>query len=103
MNKLVGILDYPNHAGAKEQATSMENAERIEKTGRAESLRDRVRKLFAIGVELTADEIAQTLGEPYIAIRPRLSELRTLGLIEPNGTRRPSSNGGTSHVWRWVK
>lgn len=103
MNKLVGILDYPHHAGAKEPTTSTENAERIERSGRAKTLRERVKAEFETGIHVTADEMAELLGEPPRAIQPRVAELRAQGLIEPSGIRRKGSGGGTAHVWRWVK
>jgi predicted ArsR family transcriptional regulator len=95
------LFSYPYTAGYKEPTTSRENAERIEKSGKAETLRQRVLSCFqASGAIATADEIAAFLGEHILAIRPRLSELRAKGLIEPTGERRQSSCGGTAHVWK---
>jgi len=49
---------------------------------------------------LTADECAEALGEDVLSIRPRVSELGTLGLIQrTTGTRRNAS-GRAARVWR---
>jgi predicted ArsR family transcriptional regulator len=91
---------YPESAGYRDQTTSRENAERIEETGRAATLRAKVLAFFENGGEATADEVADILNQPYRAVQPRLSELRNKGLIEPTGERRMGSGGGTAHVWR---
>jgi len=91
---------YPHVAGFRDPDTSRENAERIEASGRAATLRAKVLAFFEGGGEATADEVAEAMQQPYRAIQPRLSELRTKGLIEPTGERRIGSGGGTAHVWR---
>lgn len=91
---------YPETAGFREHTTSRENAERIEETGRAATLRARVMAFFEAGGEATADEVAEQLQSSYRAIQPRISELRAQDLIEPTGERRVGSGGGTAHVWR---
>lgn len=91
---------YPDEAGFKEGSTSQENAERIEASGRASTLRQRVLFFFQQGGRATADELAGIMREPFLAIRPRLSELRTKGLIEPTGERRRAAGGGVAHVWQ---
>jgi hypothetical protein len=101
--KQFNFFEYPHHAGFKENSTSRENAERIETTGRAATLRERVRTYFALGGEATADELAGILQQPFRAVQPRVSELRNLGFIEPTGERRVGSGGGTAHVWRKVQ
>lgn len=75
----------------------------IESKGRADTLREAVKAFFAGGGTGTADEVAGVLGEPILAIRPRCSELRKLGLITETGERRKSDGGRPSHVWRWVR
>lgn len=91
---------YPNAAGFKEQTTSREAAEAIEKSGRAAKLRDKVEAYFILGNDATADEVADVLGVTPFSVRPRCSELYRLGLIERTGERRPSSEGRPSHVYR---
>ncbi len=95
-------MKYPDSAGFKEMTTSREAAERIKGSGRAKSLRERVwAVLNDDGIHLTADEIAFFLHESPFSIRPRLAELRALGMIEPTGKRRSNqATGGTAHVWR---
>lgn len=98
------LLDYPLTAGAKEYTTSLEAAEQIEKSGRAEILRMKVLGWFVDGNEGTADECAAALNENHLSIRPRLSELHAAYWIEPTGERRKSLAGGRSaHVWRKVR
>lgn len=48
----------------------------------------------------TADEIAEIVGETVLAIRPRLSELKKLGKIEPTGERGKNASGQSAHRWR---
>lgn len=47
---------------------------------------------------LTADEIAGRLGRHLLTIRPRLTELRELGLVERTADTRPSALGNGQHV-----
>lgn len=49
---------------------------------------------------LTADEVARFLEQSELAIRPRLSELKRLGLIEDSGLRRTNDSGKSATVWR---
>lgn len=49
---------------------------------------------------LTADEAAAALDQSVLAIRPRLSELKRLGLIEDSGIRRTNESGKSAAVWR---
>jgi predicted ArsR family transcriptional regulator len=52
------------------------------------------------GQGMTADEIADALGYSVLAIRPRVSELRNMGLIEPTGERRRNASGMSAAVVR---
>lgn len=101
MNSLFSWANtYPQVAGYREQITSKENAERIEASGKAQTLRDRVRAFFEAGGQATADEIALHLDVPFRALQPRVSELRAQGFIVATGERRKGSGGGSAHVWR---
>tara|TARA_A200000159_G_scaffold60004_1_gene55594 strand:+ start:170 stop:400 length:231 start_codon:yes stop_codon:yes gene_type:complete len=51
----------------------------------------------------TADEIAFHLNLSILSIRPRISELNTLGMIEKTGERRKNESGNSAHVWRVSK
>lgn len=95
--------DYPDAAGYKEVTTSLEAAEKIERSGRAATLRAKVQRYFEEGGRATADEVASLLGENILAIRPRVAELNVKGLIEPTGERHRNLAGGMAHVWRWKK
>lgn len=48
----------------------------------------------------TADEVAEALGLSVLAIRPRVTELRKLGLIAATEKRRRNISGQTAVVWR---
>jgi predicted ArsR family transcriptional regulator len=93
-------MQYPLFAGFKEQTTSREAANAIEASGKAQTLREKVEAFFATGRTGTADEVAAWLGESPFSLRPRISELYQLGLIERTGERRKSSVGRSSHVYR---
>ncbi len=94
------LFRFPVAAGFKENTTSRDAAEAIEKSGKAGRLRDRTRKLFAMGFVGTADEAAEWLGEHPLAIRPRCSELHLTGFLKKTGNRRASIEGGRmSHEW----
>lgn len=94
------LFTYPHKAGFKDNSTSREAAEAIEASGRAPDLRTRVASFFIVGRTATADEVAVAIGETIYAIRPRVSELYKMDLIERTGERRPSANGQASHVYR---
>lgn len=89
--------DYPDAPGAKERTTSLEAALTVAK----DILQRRQRVLDAVRArEGSADEIAERLGVSPLSVRPRLSELRKLGLIEPSGRRVRNASGASAHVWR---
>lgn len=90
---------YPGHAGFKEKTTSLDAAIEVEKGGRAARLRDGVLAQLAFGPQ-TADEIAAAMGESPLAIRPRVSELKTDGKIEPTTDRRENASGMSARVWK---
>jgi predicted ArsR family transcriptional regulator len=91
---------YPGTPGYKEGTTSRAAAEAMEPS--AESLRGMV--LEALTWKwMTADEVAEQIGQTVLAIRPRCSELRVMGLIEPSGERRQNISGREAHVWRRVE
>ena len=97
------LFDFPMSAGFKENTTSREAAEAIEKHGRAARLRDDVAAYYRAGHKATADECAAALNENPLSLRPRVSELHARGLLKPTGERRASLAGGRqSHVWEWA-
>lgn len=88
------IRRYPCHAGTKTGTTSSEAAERIEASGRAETLRQQCLAALKDG-GATAKELAAYLQVDICSVRPRLSELKARQLIEESGLRRDKQ-----HVWR---
>lgn len=95
-------LAYPRRAGFKEPTTSKEAADRMERRGRAASLRAAVLGAFELGFTGTADELAFRLGQSVLAIRPRVTELHKQGLLEPTGERHRNESGASAHVWQLV-
>lgn len=88
----IDLFQYPFRAGAKEESTSRDAARKIERSGRAEALRQRV--LFALRCPATNKELVKRLGEDINSIRPRTTELKQQGLVEATGERR-----GGEHEW----
>jgi len=90
---------YPDAPGWKENDTSREAAEAIApRVGRLQAL------VYAFLQEhpgYTADEIADAIGEDFMAIRPRVSELRKMGRIAPDG-RGLSRSNKACHTWKVV-
>ena len=93
--------EYPSAPGFKKYGTSAEAAERI--SAEAGTLRAKVLAIFRDGHELTADQVAEMLGKSVLSIRPRLSELVAVHLIEPTGRRRLNVSGMSADVMRLVR
>lgn len=88
---------YPAVAGCKDYGGTSEQAAK-----EIQSVAGRLRlaviaTLQGLGAA-TADEIAQSLGESILSIRPRCSELRRLGLIRRTGERRTNHSGKSADV-----
>ena len=95
-------MSYPNTPGYtpgyKVDGPSRDaaNAER----SRAATFRDKVMEYFSTElVRFTADEIAGLMNESILSIRPRLSELVSMGRIEDSGARRKNASGHKATVW----
>lgn len=93
-------LSYHAIPGHKAPGTSADAALSI--AGRAETLRNRVLAVLMIR-SMTADEVAEYLGESILSIRPRLSELRAMRLTVDTGERRPNASGHRAIVWAAVR
>lgn len=91
---------YPQHPGYKVGGPSQEAAVKI--APKAKTLRDQVVEAFTYHqrIGLTADELAGLLNSNVLSIRPRVSELFRLGIIEDTKTRRTNQSGSTVTVWR---
>tara|TARA_E500000081_G_C6080604_1_gene327541 strand:+ start:645 stop:962 length:318 start_codon:yes stop_codon:yes gene_type:complete len=97
------MTDYPSSPGYKEDSTSREAAEAMQPCAarmRAAAL-NYLESFYPRG--FTADEIAFHLNLSILSIRPRISELNTLGMIEKTGERRKNESGNSAHVWRVSK
>lgn len=88
---------YPLEPGFKRTNTSKEAAGSM-KASKATLQAAVLRKLEA--GEFTADEVAEQLEQSILSIRPRFSELRTLGKIVDTGQRRQNESGRNGIVWR---
>lgn len=89
---------YPAGPGFKRRDTSYDAAKEIER--RAPRLqRECLDQLLLYG-PMTADECATNLGMDKLSIRPRFSELATLGKIADTGERRRNTSGKLAVVWK---
>lgn len=89
---------YPAVPGSKAAGTSSDAAEAMKP--RAGILRAKVLDCLREYGPMTADECADALRESVLAIRPRFSELRALGLVVDTGERRENDSGRRAIVWR---
>jgi len=90
---------YPNDPGARgPDGTSQDAADAI-----APSV-PRLRRVAMLALarlgEATPLEVVAAAGIPREALQPRFSELRTMGLVEPTGTRRRNPSGKYAAVLR---
>lgn len=91
---------YPSQPGFKQLGTAAEAAHAI--APGTQALRNAVmRQIRESQAGLTADEVAASLGRSALAIRPRLSELRSEGKIIAAGRtqRRRNASGQWANVW----
>ena len=90
-------MPYPETPGSKTGGTSAESARKV--AGVAEILRTKC--LAALKVQpMTADELAARMDESPFSIRPRVSELKRMGLIADTGHRRVNLSGHRAAVWK---
>lgn len=89
-------MKYPHEPGYKENETSREAAEAI--AADAPTLRGITLAYIRQHPGLTADQIATALNKSVLTIRPRVSELRRMGLIINLGRGRNRSGHG-AHTW----
>lgn len=92
-------MSYPTVPGHKARDTSARSAQQI--TAKAPSLREACLHAIAQASEgLTADEVAECLRKSVLSIRPRITELDAMGLIEATQIKRPNVSGRQAIVWR---
>jgi predicted ArsR family transcriptional regulator len=93
-------MPYPHHPGSKSPGASSEAAHAIAR--HATTLRMRVycflRERYPAA--FSADQIAESLGETILSIRPRVSELNKAGEIEAAEGRSKNQSGMSAHCWR---
>lgn len=88
---------YPHQPGHRGADTSIEAAEHI--AGSCDLIRAQVLELLRQHpAGLTADECAAMLERSVLSVRPRLTELKALGQIEPSGARRQNASGCSARV-----
>lgn len=90
-------MKYPYHPGSKGINTSAQAAEAAAE--RAPRLRGACLEVFRSLGPLSADQVAQHLGESVLAVRPRIAELHLLGKINDSGQRVMNRSGRTAAVW----
>lgn len=96
------LAEYPNVAGSKEKGDTSElAAESIESTD-AKVLRASCLEIVRHYAPISADEAARMLQRSVLSVRPRFSELRKQGLIEPAGERVTNESGMSAKRWRLV-
>jgi hypothetical protein len=91
------IASYPRRPGFKASGASEEAARHV--AGGAARLRAQVLLELNRGSG-TADEIAVRMRRSPLSVRPRMSELRALGLITATDERRRNDSGMTATVWK---
>ena len=90
-------MTFPLTPGFKDSGTGMAAAAAFApKLGRRQS---EVLEALEAGPQ-TAEQIAQRTGRHWYLVRPRLSELKTLGLATPTGATGVGALGGRVNVWR---
>lgn len=88
---------YPRSPGYRMTDTSRTAAKAVR--SKAATLREQCLSQIQLG-EFTADEIADSLEESILTIRPRITELNKQGVIVDTGKRRKNQSGKLAIVWR---
>lgn len=88
---------YPNAPGFKENDTSRAAADSM-KSATGELQRKCLKAL--VGSPMTADQIAEAIGETPFSTRPRLTELLALGKVCDAGFRCRNASGRSAKAWK---
>ena len=64
-----------------------------------QGLQAKVYAILARGGPMTADEVADALGESILNVRPRVSELAKRGVIKDSGHRGCNASGHSAAKW----
>ena len=89
---------YNGMPGFKVSGPSQEAAEKV--SARVNYLQGKCLEALRAHGPLTADEIAEKVGETILSIRPRCSELKRAGKIQKTDARRKNISGCSATVWR---
>lgn len=100
-DKFFGYNPYPETPGFKDFGASRDAAKAT--ISRAANLRDRVVDCLKWYGPGTADEVAERIGASILGIRPRMSELFDIGMIEKTEERRKNASGMSASVWRLTR
>lgn len=95
------LLTYPHRPGHRGEETSIEAADHIEPhVGHLQQLAlDAIEASGERG--MTALEVCAHTGVDRIAMQPRVTELRQMGLIHKSGMKRKNPSGVSAIVWRF--
>lgn len=103
---MADLFDWKNHRhapyggpGYKERTTSKEASRKI--AARAPTLRELCVKALtdAWPSGMTPDQCADRIGRSVLAIRPRFTELKVLGIIEPSTRVEFNASGVKARVY----
>jgi len=103
MNALQTSLftEYPDRPGYKYRQTSAEAAVAMEP--KAPTLRERCYRTLLHRGPQTADELAASIGESILAVRPRVTELARQRKVVDTGLRRENAvSTRKAIVWRAI-
>lgn len=90
-------MTYPDTPGFKTGGASREAAEAI--ADKVPTLRERVLDAYHEYGPMTADECAEVLGELFISVRPRVSELHRMGLLTKTDRMKVGPWGSNQHLF----
>jgi DNA-binding transcriptional regulator GbsR (MarR family) len=94
------MSNYPHFPGYRPPDTSHQAARKMALWSNGL----RVRCLIALlNRPMTASELSDFLSESVLNVSPRVSELKTLGLIHSLGVRRTTTGTATALVWEVVR
>lgn len=88
---------YNGMPGFKVSGPSQEAAEKV--SARVNYLQGKCLEALRAHGPMTADEIAEKVGETILSIRPRCTELQANGRIQDSGVRRRNVSGRRATVW----
>lgn len=90
---------YPESPGAKREGPAAEAARSLDRAHIAELQQDILRVIDQNGA-LTTDGVAALLQVDRYRVRPRMSELVAMGLLEDSGKRGQNVSGRPATLWK---